>query len=157
MLKDKKTGEDKKVLLLCSWAVFNVAQCENLPESVVNWSQVRELNKDQRDPPRTTTSRIPAWTCAKATAAPSMRPRRTSSSMPAFEAFKDADLFSNTAFHKSTDWTGHKDRCDRQIKNRFGEKDVSFEERVAEPARPSSARNSASTARRSQPNISATG
>jgi antirestriction protein ArdC len=40
-------------------------------------------------------------------------------SMPAFEAFKDADHFYNVAFHEVTHWTAHKSRLDRDLKNRF--------------------------------------
>jgi hypothetical protein len=41
-------------------------------------------------------------------------------SMPHFDAFKDSDCFYATSFHELGHWTGHKDRLDRNLRNRFG-------------------------------------
>src|SRR6516164_2147552 len=59
-------------------------------------------------------------------------PSRDFISMPAFEAFKGADHFYNVGFHELTHWTGHKDRLDRDLKNRFGSRNYAAEELVAE-------------------------
>jgi Zincin-like metallopeptidase len=40
--------------------------------------------------------------------------------MPHFDAFKDSDCFYTTSFHELGHWTGHKDRLDRNLRNRFG-------------------------------------
>jgi antirestriction protein ArdC len=53
-------------------------------------------------------------------------------SMPAFEAFKDADHFYNVAFHEVTHWTAHKSRLDRDLKNRFASRNYAAEELIAE-------------------------
>jgi antirestriction protein ArdC len=52
--------------------------------------------------------------------------------MPVFAAFRGADHYYNTAFHELTHWTGHKNRCDRDLKPRFGEKAYAAEELIAE-------------------------
>ena len=59
-------------------------------------------------------------------------PSRDFISMPAFEAFKGADHFYSVAFHELGHWVGHKDRLDRDLKNRFGSKNCAAEELVAE-------------------------
>jgi hypothetical protein len=59
-------------------------------------------------------------------------PSRDFISMPAFEAFKGADHFYSVAFHELGRWVGHKDRLDRDLKNRFGSKNYAAEELVAE-------------------------
>ena len=90
-VKDKKTGEDKKVLLLRSWAVFNVAQCENLPESVVNGRKMRIRNKDQRDPLSDYYIKHTGVDMREGHGNAFYVPSQDFISMPAFEAFKDAD------------------------------------------------------------------
>ena len=40
--------------------------------------------------------------------------------------------YYTTLFHEMTHWTGHKDRCNRELSTRFGSKDYAFEELVAE-------------------------
>jgi antirestriction protein ArdC len=55
-------------------------------------------------------------------------------SMPAFEAFKDADCFYATNFHELGHWTAHKSRLQRNLKNQFGSRDYAAEELVAELA-----------------------
>ena len=59
-------------------------------------------------------------------------PSRDFISMPAFEVFKGADHFYSVAFHELGHWVGHKDRLDRDLKNRFGSKNYAAEELVAE-------------------------
>lgn len=52
--------------------------------------------------------------------------------MPPFAAFRDAVAFYATLAHESTHWTGSKDRCDRDLKGRFGSESYATEELVAE-------------------------
>jgi len=60
------------------------------------------------------------------------RPSDDYVSLPAFGAFKNADQFYSTAFHELGHWTGHKSRLDRDLKNRFGDRQYAAEELVAE-------------------------
>lgn len=52
--------------------------------------------------------------------------------MPAFAQFKDPTAFYGTLAHEHTHWTGHKDRLNRNLKNRFGNDAYAAEELVAE-------------------------
>lgn len=131
-VKDKKTNEDKKVLLLRSWAVFNVAQCENLPESVMVGRKMRIRNKDARDPLADYYIKHTGADFREGHGQAFYVPSQDFVSMPAFEAFKSADTFYNTSFHELTHWTAAKGRCERSLKNRFGEKEYAAEELVAE-------------------------
>src|SRR5205814_10724689 len=56
-------------------------------------------------------------------------PSRDFISMPAFAGFKGADHFYNVAFHE---WTAHKSRLDRDLKNRFGSRQYAAEELIAD-------------------------
>lgn len=52
--------------------------------------------------------------------------------MPALKLFKDQDNYNATLLHELTHWTGHKSRCDRDLRNRFGDDAYAFEELIAE-------------------------
>lgn len=52
--------------------------------------------------------------------------------LPNKSAFKGLNEFYSTAFHEMTHSTGHKDRLDRKLEGKFGGKDYSKEELVAE-------------------------
>jgi antirestriction protein ArdC len=129
---DREEADTRLVPMLREYTVFNVDQCENLPESVKAGKPMRVRNPDTRD--------ILADEFLLSTAADIREghgeayyvPSHDYISMPAFEAFKGADHFYNVAFHELTHWTGHKSRLDRDLKNRFGSRDYAAEELVAE-------------------------
>jgi antirestriction protein ArdC len=52
--------------------------------------------------------------------------------LPPFESFRDPESYTATKAHEFVHWTGHKDRLDRPIRNRFGTADYASEELVAE-------------------------
>ena len=52
--------------------------------------------------------------------------------MPCIDLFRDADGYTSTKLHELTHWTGPKDRCDRDLQGRFGDKHYAAEELVAE-------------------------
>lgn len=58
--------------------------------------------------------------------------------MPDEVRFKDAETstasegYYSTLFHELTHWTGREDRCQRDLKNRFGDNAYAMEELVAE-------------------------
>jgi antirestriction protein ArdC len=52
--------------------------------------------------------------------------------MPMQSQFKDPESYAATLLHEMVHWTSHKDRCDRNIKNKHGTKDYAFEELIAE-------------------------
>lgn len=52
--------------------------------------------------------------------------------MPHIKTFKTAEGYWATLLHEVTHWTGHKDRCNRNLEGRFGSASYAAEELVAE-------------------------
>jgi antirestriction protein ArdC len=129
---DGEEGETRIVPMMREYFVFNVDQCDGLPDSIRAGKPMRVRNPDARD--------VIADDFLQSTGADIREghgeayyvPSHDFISMPAFEAFKGADHFYNVAFHEMTHWTGHKARLDRDLKNRFGSRDYAGEELVAE-------------------------
>jgi antirestriction protein ArdC len=129
---DKASGEDKQIPLLREYTVFNVAQCEGLPDQVANGEYVAPLNQDQRE---AMADRFIASTGAdfrEGTGSPCYVPSKDFISMPGFVQFKGSPQFYSTAFHELTHWTGAKHRLDRDLSTRFGSHAYAAEELVAE-------------------------
>jgi antirestriction protein ArdC len=59
-------------------------------------------------------------------------PSRDEIHLPPEGAFIDAQSYYSVALHELVHWTGHADRCDRDLKNRFGSEAYAAEELVAE-------------------------
>lgn len=60
------------------------------------------------------------------------RPSLDDIKMPPFGSFNAADGYYSTLMHEMSHWTGHKDRLDRDLTGRFGDRSYSAEELVAE-------------------------
>jgi antirestriction protein ArdC len=60
------------------------------------------------------------------------QPTRDFIGMPPQDAFDGTDEYRATLFHEGTHSTGHKSRCDRDLKGRFGTEAYAFEELIAE-------------------------
>lgn len=130
--KDAKTGEDKKWAILREYNVFNVAQCENLPDSITNGEYVAPLNQDQREFAADGFIKASGADFREGVGKPCYIPSKDFISMPAWTEFHGHNEFYATAFHELAHWTGHKTRLDRDLKNRFGTKEYAAEELVAE-------------------------
>ncbi len=52
--------------------------------------------------------------------------------MPHRTQFEKREAYYSTLFHEITHWTGHKSRCDRNLKGSFASNDYAFEELIAE-------------------------
>jgi antirestriction protein ArdC len=133
VVKDKKTEEDKSISMMRVYSVFNVAQCDGLPESIVKGKHI--------EAPKNTEERCALADSFVATLGADIRegageayyaPGADFVSLPSFESFKSAAGFQNTRFHELGHWTGHKSRNDRNLRNAFGTKDYAAEELVAE-------------------------
>ena len=59
-------------------------------------------------------------------------PSKDTINMPMQSQFKDPESYAATLLHEMVHWTSHKDRCNRNIKNKYGTKDYAFEELIAE-------------------------
>ena len=125
--------DEKIVPMLREYTVFNVAQCENLSDSVKSMeSHARVRNPDTRDALADEFIRSTGADIREGSGEAYLCQSRDFISLPAFAAFKGADHFYNVAFHELTHWTGHKARLDRDLKNRFGSRQYAAEELIAE-------------------------
>jgi antirestriction protein ArdC len=114
------------------YTVFNVQQCENLPDSITTGKSTRVRNFDTRDELADGFLRSTGADVREGHGEAYYVPSQDFISMPAFDAFKGADHFYGTVFHELTHWTGHRSRLDRDLKNRFGSRTYAGEELVAE-------------------------
>jgi antirestriction protein ArdC len=138
LVKDKgeqaegEEGNAKQVAMLREYTVFNVEQCENLPERILTPKLEKVRHTHERD---ATIDEFIAATGADIREGHGEAyyiPSRDFISMPAFRAFKSAASFYATEFHELGHWTGAKSRLDRQFGKRFGDRAYAAEELVAE-------------------------
>jgi antirestriction protein ArdC len=120
------------VPLLREYTVFNVDQCENLPDNIKTGKPIRVRNPDTRDELADEFLHSTGADIREGNGEAYYVPSRDFISMPAFAGFKGADHFYNVAFHELTHWSGHKSRLDRNLKNRFGSRNYAAEELIAE-------------------------
>ena len=125
-------AETRVVPMLREYTVFNVSQCDGLPDSIRAGKPMRVRNPDTRDVLADDFLRSIGADIREGHGEAYFVPSHDFISMPAFGAFKGADHFYNVIFHELTHWTGHKARLDRDLKNRFGSRDYAGEELVAE-------------------------
>jgi antirestriction protein ArdC len=131
---ETKEGEEAERLvpMMREYTVFNVAQCEGLPASIVQGKAARLRNPDTRDTLADEFLAASGAVIREGQGEAYYAPGQDFISMPAFAAFKGADHFYNVAFHELTHWTGHKARLDRDLKGRFGQAAYAAEELIAE-------------------------
>jgi antirestriction protein ArdC len=125
-------AQTRLVPMMREYTVFNVDQCDGLPDSVTTGKPMRVRNLDTRDELSDRFLRSTGADIREGHGEAYYVPSRDLISMPAFEAFNGADHFYNTAFHELTHWTGHRSRLDRDLKNRFGSRNYAGEELIAE-------------------------
>ena len=134
-IRDDGAGDNaltRLVPMMREYTVFNVDQCENLPDSVTAGKPARVRNPDTRDALADAFLHSSGADIREGHGEAYYVPSRDFISMPAFGAFKGADHFYNVAFHELTHWTAHKSRLDRDLKNRFGSHNYAAEELIAE-------------------------
>jgi antirestriction protein ArdC len=132
-----KDGEGEEaasrlIPMMREYTVFNVEQCEELPDSILAGKPMRVRNPDTRDELADYFLRTTGADIREGHGEAYFVPSHDFISMPAFASFKGADHFYNVAFHELTHWTGHEARLDRDLKNRFGARGYALEELVAE-------------------------
>ena len=128
--KDKETEEEKRVNMLRTFTVFNVAQIDGLKDQ--DTDQLVDANK--------MVGTDAAMFFIDATKADikiggdraCYVPSKDFIALPPEQAFKGREHYLATALHELTHWTGHKARLDRQLGNRFGTQSYAAEELVAE-------------------------
>jgi antirestriction protein ArdC len=131
---ESKEGEEAERLvpMMREYTVFNVAQCEGLPASIVECKAARVRNPDTRDVLADEFLAASGAAIREGAGEAYYAPGADFISLPAFAAFKGADHFYNVGFHELTHWTGHKARLDRDLKGRFGQAACAAEELIAE-------------------------
>ena len=130
--KDGDDGDTKIVPIMRAYTVFNVDQCECLPDRVLTLGEVKVRNPDERDATIDEFLGSSGVEIREGMGEAYYRPGADFISLPRFEAFKSAATFYGTAFHELGHATGHKSRLDRDLRGRFGEKAYAAEELIAE-------------------------
>ncbi|WP_020184559.1 zincin-like metallopeptidase domain-containing protein [Methylopila sp. 73B] len=120
----------RKIPQTRAYSVFNVDQCDGLPETLAGPSGTipESVAQDQ------------LMRCIVATGAKieyrgnkaAYLPNRDIIVMPPYETFKDAEGFFGTLSHETVHWTGAKERLSREFGKRFGDEKYAAEELVAE-------------------------
>ena len=131
--KNDETGEAGKAFtMLRAYTVFNVDQCENLPDRIVSPEPIKPRHTDERDATIDEFLAASGATIREGHGEAYFAPGADFISIPAFEAFKSAASFYGVTFHELAHWTGHKSRLDRDFSGRFGTQAYAAEELVAE-------------------------
>jgi antirestriction protein ArdC len=129
---DEAEDEQHRFRMLKSYTVFNLAQCEGLPDKLI--APPKAPNPDQRD------ALIDEFV-----AATGVKLHETSGDkafyahgdadfivMPAFKLFRGRVHYAATLFHELIHWIGHPSRLNRQLGARFGLRANAAEELIAE-------------------------
>ena len=132
--KDADTGETKKFLILREWTVFNVQQCDKLPDAIRfgRHADVTPKNKEQREEAADAFLRACGATIETAPGTPCYIPGLDKIRLPDWNDFHGQNQFYATAFHEYVHWTGHKSQLDRDLTGRFRSASYAAEELVAE-------------------------
>jgi len=134
-VRDKSADDDaatRIVPMMREYTVFNVDQCERLPDRVLTLGDVKVRNKDERDATIEEFLACSGVSIREGFGEAYYRPGEDFVSLPRFEAFKSAAHFYAVAFHELAHATGHRARLGRDLRSRFGEKAYAAEELVAE-------------------------
>jgi antirestriction protein ArdC len=131
-VQDRDADAETRLVPMLRDTVFNVDQCDGLPDSIRAGKPVGVRNFEERHLLADDFVRATGADVREGHGEAYYAPGHDFISMPAFRAFKGADHFYNVAFHELTHWTGHKSRLDRDLKNRFGSRAYAAEELVAE-------------------------
>jgi antirestriction protein ArdC len=131
--RDGEGDEDdrKAFRFLRYYTVFNVAQCENLPNAITGGKRVKPRNLDKRDVLADEFTSSIGADVREGHGEAYYAPGKDFVSMPGFLSFSSADSFYSTLFHELGHWTGHEKRLDR-VFGKFGSQGYAAEELTAE-------------------------
>jgi antirestriction protein ArdC len=135
LVRDKKDPAAHKTIgFLKAYTVFNVAQCDGLPERVMGLVEapVAPVNRNERDPIVEAFVAATGVRVVEEGSRAMYQPALDRVVMPALQAFKSAHAFYAVEFHELGHATGHKDRLDRNLNNKFGDRSYAAEELIAE-------------------------
>jgi antirestriction protein ArdC len=98
--------DERLVPMLREYTVFNVAQCEGLPASIIDGKPARVRNPDTRDPLADEFLAATRDVIREGAGEAYYAPGQDFISLPAFAAFRGADHFYNVAFHELAHYAG---------------------------------------------------
>ena len=122
----EKAVQTATIPLLKTFVVFNKDQIEGLPEETVA-SGIEEDNQMASEF-LDNMGNVIQWNGPYACYVPG----EDVVILPAKQSFFSTEGLYSTAFHEIGHWTGHADRCNRNLEGRFGDDAYAFEELVAE-------------------------
>jgi antirestriction protein ArdC len=131
-VEDKATGEEKTIPMLRSYTVFNVDQCDGLPDRIKFGTSAGEANPDTREELADAFIKATGADFREGAGKPCYVPSRDFITVPAWSDFHSMPEYYAAAFHELVHWTGHKSRLDRDLKGRFDKHAYAAEELVAE-------------------------
>ena len=129
---DKAGGDDKTIPLMREYTVFNVAQCDDLPDSIKIGKVAPVLTNNERDNLADDFIRSTGADFREGTGRPAYIPSVDYITSPALSAYRSTPAFYGDVFHELVHWTGAKSRLDRDFSGRFGTQAYAAEELVAE-------------------------
>ena len=133
VIKDEKDGKPRAIPFLKAYAVFNVAQCDNLPAKIADPDAApRAVNPNTRDETADAFMSATSATIRHGEARAYYRPIDDLVNLPPFETFINASRYYGVAFHELGHWSGSEKRLNRTFGKRFGDQAYSAEELVAE-------------------------
>jgi len=98
--RDGEEGDKKVVPMMKAYTVFNVDQCENLPDRVLTLGDIKQRNPDQRDATIDEFLTCSGVEIREGAGEAYYRPGDDFINLPRFEAFKSAAHFYGVAFHE---------------------------------------------------------
>jgi antirestriction protein ArdC len=124
------SGEAQAVPFLRRYTVFNIAQCDNLPEHCLG--EVAPLPEREIIPQAEALAAATLANIRTGGAHAFYRPSEDTVQIPPQPAFFDQINYYRTLFHELGHWTGHPRRLDRDLTGSFGSKAYANEELIAE-------------------------
>ncbi len=128
--KENAQGEKEQIPMMKIYSVFNADQIDNIdfPQA-----DIVEMTNEMDVLPHVEYLLIDTGANITEVGERAFyRPSTDDIVLPLRSLFSESSNFYATALHELTHWTGHKNRLNRGIKNKFGSKDYAFEELVAE-------------------------
>jgi antirestriction protein ArdC len=122
----------KRIPMLKEYYVFNVDQCDGLPEHVRRGPDAGRINPDTREALADDFIKASGADFREGAGRPCYIPSKDFITVPAWSDFHSLPEYYAAAFHELVHWTGHKSRLDRDLKGRFDTDSYAAEELVAE-------------------------
>jgi len=121
--------EARPIFFLKGFTVFNISQCDGLPENVGSVVKPEPAEVPERSAAIVKASRADLRIGGDKAY---YTPQGDFIGMPHPAQFKERVEFDRTLFHELAHWSGHKTRLNRDLTNRFGSQGYAREELVAE-------------------------